>query len=87
MHTVIVIAIGFVLLGACLLVGHLIGGTNAIVLSAIVFLPLWLVGAGVNMYIGVSRAGYSVAEELPIFVVIFAIPAAVAGFLWWKFSG
>jgi hypothetical protein len=86
MHTIIVIAIGFALLGACVLIGHLIGGTSAIVTAVIVFLPLWLIGAGINMYVGVSRAGYSVAEELPIFVVIFAIPAAVAGFLWWKFS-
>ena len=38
------------------------------------------------MYIGVSSAGYSVAEELPIFLVIFALPAAAAVFLWWKFS-
>ena len=38
------------------------------------------------MWVGVSKAGYSVAEELPIFLLIFAIPAAIAIFLWWKYS-
>jgi hypothetical protein len=38
------------------------------------------------MYIGVAQAGYSVREELPIFLLIFAIPATVAAFVWWKFS-
>jgi len=33
-----------------------------------------------------TDAGYSVAEELPIFLVIFALPAAAAAFVWWKFS-
>ena len=28
----------------------------------------------------------SVAEELPIFLVVFAIPVVVALFIWWKFS-
>jgi hypothetical protein len=30
------------------------------------------------MAIGVKKAGYPVAEEFPIFLVVFAIPAAVA---------
>jgi hypothetical protein len=38
------------------------------------------------MWIGVSRAGYSVAEELPIFLVICVIPAGIALFIGWKFS-
>ena len=42
------------------------------------------VAALLNMWMGVSRAGYSVLEELPIAVVIFLVPAAVAAFVWWK---
>jgi hypothetical protein len=36
------------------------------------------------MWLGVSRAGYSFREELPIFLVIFAVPAAVALFVKFK---
>jgi len=87
MRTVIIIVGGIVLLGICLLVGRWIGGgTATMVAGAKIFLPIWLAAALVNMWIGVARAGYSVAEELPIFLLIFAIPAAVAAFVWWKFS-
>src|SRR2546428_2228097 len=84
-HTLKVIAGGFVLLGVCLLIGRWLGGpTPAIgMIGAVkVFIPLWLVAAGINMWVGVSKAGYSVAEEAPIFLVVFAVPAAVwvAGF-------
>lgn len=54
--------------------------------AAKVFLPLWLFAALFNMWVGVARAGYSVREELPIFLLIFALPAAVALFIWWRFS-
>jgi hypothetical protein len=84
MHTVIVIAIGFVLLGLCVLGGHRLGGTGGIAAGTLVFLPLWLIGAGINLYVGVKKAGYTVAEEMPIFLIVFAIPAVVALFAWWK---
>jgi hypothetical protein len=85
MHTVIVIASGFVLLGLCVFGGHWLGGTAGIAVGALVFLPLWLIGAGINLVVGVRQAGYTVAEEAPIFLVVFAIPAAVALCTWWKF--
>jgi hypothetical protein len=84
MHTVIVLAGGFGLLGLCALVGHVLGGTPGSATAALVFLPLWFIGAGINMYLGVKRAGYSVAEEAPIFLLVFAIPAAAALFAWWR---
>jgi hypothetical protein len=34
----------------------------------------------------VAKAGYSVAEEAPIFALVFAVPAAVALFVWWHYS-
>src|SRR2546430_11903616 len=85
-HTLKVIAGGFVLLGVCLLIGRWLGGpTPAIGMigAGKGFMALWLVAAGVNMWVGGSKAGYSVAEEAPIFLVVFAVPAAggVAG-LW-----
>jgi hypothetical protein len=37
------------------------------------------------MWIGMTEAGYPFMEELPIFLLIFLVPAAVAGFVKWKF--
>ena len=86
MHTIIVLAAGFVLLGLCALTGRALGNTSGIATAALIFLPLWLVGAVINMYMGVKRAGYSVADEAPIFVLVFAVPAAAAVILWWTLS-
>jgi membrane protein implicated in regulation of membrane protease activity len=36
----------------------------------------------INLWVGVSQAGYSLGEELPIFGVVFAVPAVVAFVLW-----
>jgi hypothetical protein len=78
---------GFVLLGLSVLAGRLIGGAGArpMVIAAKLFIPIWMVAALVNMWVGVTSAGYSVAEELPIFLLIFALPAAGALIIWWKF--
>jgi hypothetical protein len=88
MHTIKVIAGGFLLLGAFLLLGRWMGGgtSSALATAAICFVPVWLVVAGVNLWVGVSRAGYPLADEVPYFIVVFAVPAAAAGVLWWWFS-
>jgi len=79
MHTIIVLALGLGLLGVCLLVARVIGtGSSALARAALVFVPLWFIGAAINLWIGVSSAGYSVADEAPIFLLVFAIPTAVA---------
>lgn len=80
---------GFVLLAACLAGGRLIGGVaqpSLLARSALLFVALWFVGAAINMWVGVSKAEYSVREEAPIFLVVFLIPAAVAVFIWWRYS-
>lgn len=87
MRTLIIIIGGLVLLGLFMLAGRVVGGDSAaLVRAAAYFVPVWFVLAAINMWIGVSRAGYSVAEEAPIFAVIFAVPTLAAAFLWWKFS-
>jgi hypothetical protein len=89
MHTVKVIGIGIALLVVCLVVGRMVGGASpsaALARAALVFIALWAVGAGINMWLGVSKAGYSVSEELPIFFVVFGIPAVVALVAWWRLS-
>lgn len=84
MHTALVIAAGLILLGLCLAVGRLIGGPGPAPLASAArsFIPVWFVGAMVNLWVGVSQAGYSLAEELPIMAIVFAVPAAVAFVLW-----
>ena len=78
MRTAIILGIGFVLLGLCLGLGWFTGGAARLRIAALVFIALWFVATAVNMYIGVTRAGYSFREELPIFLLLFAVPAAVA---------
>ncbi|HKA44115.1 MAG TPA: hypothetical protein VKF40_19185 [Burkholderiales bacterium] len=86
MRSMLIIGGGLLLLCFCVLAGRLVGGSGATALAVKVFIPLWFAVAALNMWIGVSRAGYTVGEELPIFALIFAVPAAAAGFVWWKFS-
>ncbi len=54
--------------------------------AAKLFLPLWLIAAGINLWVGVSKAGYSVAEEAPVFMVVFLVPTAVALLVLWLVS-
>ena len=88
MRTAVIILGGFLLLGLCLLAGRWLGGSSGAALdtAARIFIPIWLAAALLNMWVGVARAGYSTSEELPIFLLIFALPAGVAAFAWWKLS-
>jgi hypothetical protein len=87
LRTLIVILGGLVLLTLFALIGRSVGGDSAaLARAAAYFIPLWLVLAATNLWIGVKSAGYSLSEEAPIFALIFAIPTAAAVFLWWKFS-
>jgi hypothetical protein len=81
MHTIKVLAVGFVILGLLVLIGRAAGhGSRA----ALYFLPVWLTISALNLWYGVTRAGYTIAEEFPIFLLIFAVPSAVALLLWWR---
>jgi hypothetical protein len=86
-RTVIIIFGGLVLWAACLGIAKLLAGSSNLSTTAATaaFVALWLVAAASNMWIGVSQAGYSFKEELPIFLLIFLLPAAVAIFVKWKF--
>lgn len=84
MHTIMVVTAGFGLLGLCALLGRTLGGSAGLATATLVFLPLWLIAAGINLYVGVTKAGYTVADELPIFLLVFSIPAAAALFTWWR---
>ncbi|KRG71135.1 hypothetical protein [Pseudoxanthomonas dokdonensis] len=45
------------------------------------FLALWLAVVGWNLATGLSH-GYSLQEELPIQLLIYLLPAALAWWLW-----
>src|SRR5258708_551628 len=83
MRTAIIIAAGLVIAAVFLLAGRFFGRGRE---SMLIFIALWLIAAAVNMWFGVAKAGYSFIEELPIFLVIFALPAAAAGYIWWRYS-
>ena len=86
MRTAIIILMGFALWAVCIGVAKLFSKTGGSMTPATVaFVAIWLVAAALNMWVGVSRAGYSFQEELPIFLLIFLLPAAVAILVKWKF--
>lgn len=87
MHMILVIGGGAVLLGLFLLFGYLWSGVAAdYAFAAKLFLPVWLLIALTNMWVGVARAGYSVREEFPILLLVFAIPACLAGLVIWRLA-
>ena len=86
MRTALFLLAGFLLLAAAMLLGKLFSANypGATLAATVAYVALWLIVAGANMWVGVARAGYSVAEELPIFLLIFGVPVAVALVLKWK---
>lgn len=84
MRTLYVIGGGLLLLGIFALFARALSGVRPEVRGQLLlaFIPVWLACAAFNMWVGVSRAGYSVEDELPIFLVAFAIPAGGAFWLW-----
>jgi hypothetical protein len=88
MHTLKVIFGGFLLLGVCLLLGRWIGGATAMVVTSTIkyFIVLWLAATLVNMWVGVSKAGYSIKDEAPVALLVFAVPAITSILIWWRTS-
>lgn len=87
MHMLMVMLAGVLLLAVFLLFGWLWGHSQAgVATGAKLFLPAWLGVAAVNLWVGVSRAGYTVMQELPILAANVALPGAVAVRAAWHFS-
>ena len=86
MRTAIIIACGFLLWAACVAAAKLVPGSTgtSLTTATIVFVVIWFFAAAANLWLGVSKAGYGVAEELPIFLLIFLLPSAVAVVVRWK---
>lgn len=87
MHMLLVIVGGVVLLGVFALFGKLWGADVSGIASGLrFFIPVWLIIALTNMWVGVTKAGYTVAQELPILAIVFVIPAVIAGGLAWQLA-
>jgi len=85
MHILLVLGGGLILLGLFILFGWLWSASAAgMALAAKAFVPVWLLVAAVNMWVGVAYAGYSAREEFPILLLVFAVPAAAAGIATWR---
>jgi hypothetical protein len=84
MRTALFILTGLLLMAACFAAARFLVSANAARVAMIIFIVVWLAVAAGNMWMGVSRAGYSVSEEFPIFLVIFAIPVIAAFLVKWK---
>ena len=85
MRTGLIILTGFVLWGACLGVAKLLGGGSvpALIRATRTFIVVWFMVAVMNMWVGVTQAGYAASDELPIFLLIFGVPGGVAfGAIW-----
>lgn len=77
---------GILLLAVFANFGCLWGGAGRAATAARLFLPVWAAAAAANRWGGVSRAGYTVAQELPILAVNFAMPATAAPALAWRLA-
>jgi len=87
MHMTMVITAGLLQLGVFILFGWLWGASTAgMATAAKLFVPVWLAVAAINMWVGVSHAGYTVRQEAPILLLVFAVPAVIAGVVAWQLS-
>jgi hypothetical protein len=80
MRTALFLLTGFLLLAAFLILGKLFSANYpaAMTTATIAYIALWLALAAFNMWTGVAKAGYATSEELPVFALIFLVPAIVA---------
>lgn len=76
-RTAVIIIVGVVLLVLFLAVGSLVR-TVGVRRAMEDFLLVWFALAAGNLAVGVFEAGYGFAEELPIFLLIFAVPGVPA---------
>ena len=80
-------SLGLILWALCLAAAKFFGNPNPLakLTTTMAFIVLWFFLAAFNLYQG-TQAGYTVTEELPIFLMIFLIPSLVAFLVQRKFS-
>lgn len=80
MRTAIIIVVGLAIWGVSIGLAKRFGkpGGTAVEDATLAFITLWLLASATAMWVGMTRAGYTWQEELPVFTLIFGVPAAVA---------
>ncbi len=78
MHTILVITGGLIGLAVILGICHFAKLSQPIKTGVNSFIPLWFIAAAVNMAVGVLHAGYTVMQELPMFLIVFGVPTIIA---------
>lgn len=87
MHMLMVMGGGVALLCVFMLFGWLWGSSvYGMAVGAKAFVPVWLLVALVNMWVGVTYAGYTVRQEAPILLLVFAVPTVVATAAAWQLT-
>jgi len=87
MRTALILAAGFMLMAAFFILARLFAANypSAATWATAAFVVVWLGVTAFNMWVGVTKAGYPASEELPILLLLFGLPAAIAILLKWKF--
>jgi hypothetical protein len=84
-----IVATGLAILAVCLLLGWRVSRTNrtaGFARAARLFLPMWFLSAAVNMWYALTYGGHSFIQELPVFLLVFMVPAGAAMLIWWRVS-
>lgn len=87
MRTAIIILMGLGIWATGIFLAHRLGkpGGTAISDATLAFITFWFLAAATNMWVGVAQAGDTFREELPVFAIIFGLPAAIAAIVKKKF--
>lgn len=83
MHTFLVILGGFLLLALVVFSARTLDRAFKPVLP--LYLLVWFGFSALNMGVGIYHAGYSFMAELPIFILVFGLPAIAAVLIARKF--
>ena len=87
MHMAMVILGGLLLMAVFALFGRLWGhGAADIAMALKWFVPVWIAVAVANLWVGVTKAGYTLAQELPILLLVAAVPVGVALLIGWALT-
>lgn len=78
MRTLIIIAIGIALATLAMFVFR--RDARTLRTAFLAYAIAWVAACGYNMWLGVARAGYAVAEELPFLLANAGVPVL---FAWW----